>query len=181
MHTLWHSDITLRDKVSVIADIGAIIEVTPWDDVWHKTSDDPCEYLSDRAPFRFHVEGRLEDGQIFYGLHGRVTEGPARYHDLICSIMVRGDGSDWRVSQQCQANFKVGPSMARRDHCFDFRHPDGTIVDGYPVFGRFGSIEVVDENYPRARRFPPQREAIWREGGLVRVSSNAEPDTGGHA
>lgn len=135
--------------MNALADIGAIVEVTPWDDIWHKTSAEPCEYLEDRTPFRFRVEGRLEDGQIFYGLYGRVTEGPARYRDLICSIMVRGDGSDWRVSQRCQANFRVGPSKARRDRRFDFRHPEGTVVDGYPVIGRFGSIEIVDEDYPR--------------------------------
>jgi len=90
--------------------------------------------------------------------------------------MVRGDGSDWRDSQRCQANFKVGPTKARRDHGFDFRHPEGTLVDGFPVIGRFGSIEVVDEANPRQPEFPPQAEATWREGGLVRESPNAEQD-----
>jgi hypothetical protein len=136
--------------VNALADIGAIVKVTPGDDIWYKTSDEPCQYLEDRTPFKFRVEGRLEDGQIFYGLYGRVTDGPKSYRDLICSIMVRGDGSDWRVSQRCQANFKVGPFKARRDHRFDFRHPEGTVIDGYPVIGRFGSIEVVDEISPSA-------------------------------
>jgi hypothetical protein len=131
--------------MTMLADIGAIIEVTPWDDIWHKTGPEPCRYLSDRTAFRFQVAGRLEDGRIFYGLFGPVTEGPGRYHGLICNIFVRDDGSDWRVSPFCQANFKVGPAKARRNHAFDFRHPEGTRVDGYPVIGRFGSIKVLKQ------------------------------------
>lgn len=156
-----------------LADIGTVIEVLPWDEIWYKTSDEPCEYLDDHTPFRFRVEGRLEDGQIFFGLFGPITAGPNRYHGLICNIMVRGDGSDWRMSQKCQANFRVGPTKAKRDHRFDFRHPEGTSVDGYPVIGRFGSIEVVDEDYPRPSSLPPQIEAIWR-GRLVREAPGAE-------
>ena len=153
-----------------LSDIGTVIEVLPWDEIGHKTSDKPGEYLSDRRPFRFRVEGGSEDGQISFGLFGPITVGPGRYQGLNCSIMVPGDGSDWRLSQQCQANVKVGPTKARRDYRFDFRHPEGTTIDGYPVIRRFGSIEVVDENFPRPSGLPPQVEAIWR-GGLKRGAS----------
>jgi hypothetical protein len=157
--------------MSALADIGRTIEVTPCDEVWHKTGEGVCDYVNDYSPFRFSVEGRLEDGQIFYGLFGPVTAGPDRYRGLICSIVVRGDGSDWRISRRCQANFKVGPTKARRNHAFDFRHPEGTIVDGYPVLGRFGLIEAVDEEYPTPSVFRQLAEALWREGGLERLPS----------
>jgi hypothetical protein len=162
--------------MSALADIGTTIEVMPCDEVWHETGEGACDYVNDLSPFRFNVEGRLEDGQIFYGLFGPVTAGPERYRGLICSIMVRGDGSDWRISRLCQANFKVGPTKARRNHAFDFRHPEGTIVDGYPVLGRFGLIEAVDEEYPTPSVFRQLAEARWREGGLARLTPQSEQD-----
>lgn len=115
--------------MTALAEIGSIIEVTPWDDIWYKTSESPYEYLRDRTPFRFRVAGHLEDGQIFYGLFGEITEAPHRYGGSICSVMVRGDGSDWRATKRHQANFKVGPTKVRRN-AFDFRHPEDTIIDG---------------------------------------------------
>ena len=99
--------------------------------------------MEDRTPFEFQVEGWLEDGQIFYGLYGPVVAGPECYHDLICNIILREDGSDWRKSSKSSANLKVGPSIATRCHRFDFRHPDGTNVLGYPLLLRFGEIRVV--------------------------------------
>jgi len=146
--------------MNAIGNIGAIIEVSPCDDVWAETNAQECDNLTDRTPFRFRVEGRLEDGQIFYGLFGPVVSGPDRYRNLVCNIMVRVDGTDWRNEVQSQANFKVGPKMAYRDHRYDFRHPEGTRVDGYPIFGRFGWIELVDGNYPRGHGKLTQH--VWR-------------------
>jgi hypothetical protein len=154
--------------MSAIADIGAVIEVSPADWVWVQNSALQHDYIEDRTKFRFRVQGRLEDGQIFYGLFGRVMSGPERYQDLICNITVRLDASDWRVEEQSQANFKVGTNVAYRDHAFDFRHPEGTKIDGYPVFGRFAWIEVMDGKYPRKRR--EFEEHAWRDG-IVRASS----------
>jgi hypothetical protein len=106
-------------------------------------TEEPGEYIHDPTPFEFRVEGRLEDGQIFYGLYGPVVSGPQRYHNLICNIFVRADGSDWRISSKCQARFKVGPSKATRIHSHDFRHPDGTQVSGLPLIATFGEICVL--------------------------------------
>lgn len=131
--------------MNFLADIGATIEVTPGDDIWVKSSDTTTTYLDDRTPFRFSVAGRLMDGQIFYGLYGPVISGPERYLHLTCNIMVRIDGCDWRKERASGANFKVGPGMAERRHEFDFRHPEGTRIAGYPVIGRYGHVEVVDE------------------------------------
>ena len=130
--------------MKTLASIGARIRVTPWDDLYVKmTEQDADNYVNDPTPFEFRVEGRLEDGQIFYGLYGPVISGPERYHNLMCSIYVREDGSDWRVTSKSSANFKVGPSKATRCHMHDFRHPEGTEVTGLPLICRFGEICVV--------------------------------------
>ena len=130
--------------MKVLASIGVRIRVTPWDDISVKMSEqDAGNYINDPTPFEFLVEGWLEDGQIFYGLYGPVVSGPERYHNLICSVFVREDGSDWRISSKSSANFKVGPSKATRCHSYDFRHPEGTEVSGFPYISRFGEICVV--------------------------------------
>src|SRR5206468_5951471 len=121
-----------------LASIGVRIRVTPWDDIWVKMSElDAINYINDPTPFEFLVEGWLEDGQIFYGLYGPVVSGPKRYQNLICNIVVREDGADWRISSESSANFKVGPSRATRCHQYDFRHPEGTLMSGWPVIARF--------------------------------------------
>jgi len=129
--------------MKTLANIGVRIRVTPWDDIYVRMSEqEPVNYISDPTPFEFRVEGWLEDGQIFYGLYGPVISGPERYHNLICSVIVREDGSDWRITSKSSAHFKVGPSKATRCHMYDFRHPEGTEV-GFPLLGRFGEICVA--------------------------------------
>jgi hypothetical protein len=128
-----------------LADIGVRVRVTPWDDIWVRTTEEPVDYINDPTGFEFLVEGRLEDGQIFYGLYGPVVSGPERYQNLICNIVVREDGADWRISSESSANFKVGPSKVTRCHQYDFRHPEGTAMSGLPVIGRFGEICVVSD------------------------------------
>jgi hypothetical protein len=130
--------------MNTLASIGTRIRVTPWDTIYvQMTEEDPGIYINDPTPFEFIVEGMLEDGQLFYGLFGPVVSGPERYHNLICNIILRADGSDWRISSKCQAIFKVGPSKATRFHLHDFKHPEGTTIFGWPLIGRFGEICVV--------------------------------------
>jgi hypothetical protein len=130
--------------MKTLASTGVRIRVTPWDEIYVRTTEAPGGYIDDPTPFEFRVEGRLEDGQISYGLYGPVVSGPERYHNLICNIIVRADGSDWRISSKCQASFKVGPSKATRRHCEDFRHPEGTEMSAkWPLIARFGEIRVV--------------------------------------
>lgn len=129
-----------------LATVGALVRVTPWDDLQYWSRPEfGWEFVNDRTPFVFRVEGWLEDGHIAYGLYGPVVDGPERYRGLICSIIVRVDGSDWRVESCSSAGFKVGPVAVVRNHMHDFRHPDGTILDGYPRVSRFGEVTVLDE------------------------------------
>lgn len=126
-----------------LASIGVRIRVTPWDDIYVRTTEEPGDYINDPTPFEFLVEGWLEAGQIFYGLHGPVVSDPPRYHNLTCNIFVREDGSDWRISSKSSTYFKVGRSKAPRCHMHDFRHPEGTEVVGLPLIARFGEICVL--------------------------------------
>jgi hypothetical protein len=63
---------------------------------------------------------------------------------LICSLITRLDGDDWRQKNRSQANFKVGRESAVRNHLFDLKHPEGTEIADYPVIGRYGRIEVIE-------------------------------------
>ncbi len=125
---------------------GALVRITPSEELqyWPGPGFD-WEFLDDKTPFTFQVAGWLEDGHINYGLHGPVVDGPERYRGLICSIITRVDGSDWRVESSSAANFRVGPNLVVRDHRYDFRHPDGTTLEGYPIISRFGDVEVLNQ------------------------------------
>ena len=123
--------------MNTLASIGVRIRVTPWDEIYVKMSEqDPGNYINDPTPFEFRVEGRLEDGQIFYGLYGPVVSGPERYHNLICNIFVRVDGSDWRISSKCSANFKGERGSSghrgrpRKRGCHHHRFAGFTVVKG---------------------------------------------------
>jgi hypothetical protein len=126
-----------------IAQIGSILEVTPQDEIWIKTSAEPCEYVRDFCAFRLRVEGLLEERGAVFGVFGPVVGGAPRYQGLIASVLVRLDDSDWTRDRSTQANFKVGPTSVRRVVAYDFRDPRGTEIDGFPEIGRFGHVEVV--------------------------------------
>lgn len=130
--------------MAVLATVGALVRVTPWDDLVCRVGPDAAsELIADPTPFVFRVEGWLEDGHIRYGLHGPVVDGPERCRGLVCSILTRADASDWRVESASSAAFKVGPGAVRRDHRYDFRHTEGTTLAGYLWVARFGEVEVV--------------------------------------
>jgi hypothetical protein len=132
--------------MAALATVGTLVRVTPWDDLQYwRCAEAVWEFVDDRTPFVFRVQGWLEDGHIAYGLYGPVVNGPERYRDLMCSIIVREDGSDWRVESRSSAGFKVGPGVVVRNHEHDFRHPEGTILEGYPRISRFGEVVVLDQ------------------------------------
>ena len=126
-----------------IADIGSLLEVTPRDDIWVKTSADGCEYVRDLSPFQMRVTGVIHDHGRLIGVYGAVVGGSEPYQRLIASLLVRLDGSDWTQDRSTQANFKVGPVRVERVSAYDYRDPHGTEIAGFPVIGRFGNVEVL--------------------------------------
>lgn len=68
-----------RKSMASPATKGALIEVTPWDDLQYWPSrDSGWTFVADRMPFRFRVSGELIDDGFFFGLHGPVESGPSR-------------------------------------------------------------------------------------------------------
>ncbi|MGJ8656139.1 MAG: hypothetical protein ACSHX6_06795 [Akkermansiaceae bacterium] len=129
--------------MSALAVIGNRIEVTPWDEIWVVSGKGRCVYVADDSAFVFRVDGTLMDGVVIYGLYGAVVSGHGRYEGLVCNILVRADSYDWDVVGDSQAAFKVGRGVVARNSEFDFRHPEGTRMEGYPVIGRFGRVRVL--------------------------------------
>ena len=129
--------------MKTLVDIGIKMRLTPQEEIWIRNETDTI-YVSDLSPIVLISEGKLEDGHIFYGMFGPVIEGHERYRGLICSILTRVDADDWRKARSTQVNFKIGPAPVFRNHAFDFRHPEGTDIVGYPVISRFGRIEVIE-------------------------------------
>lgn len=129
--------------MAFIADIGAVLRLTPQDDLQIASSEGASDFCKDETPLCFRVQGHIYDGQLFYGLFGPVVSGPSRYEGLICNILVRTDATDWRNETRSQVNFKVGPGVVTRNHFHPFGHPDGTRLEGYPRISRFGLVEVV--------------------------------------
>jgi ribosomal-protein-alanine N-acetyltransferase len=129
--------------MAVIADIGAVLRLTPQDELCIALGDGVYDVCDDQTPFDFRVQGHLFDGQLFYGLFGPVLSGPSRYEGLICNILVRTDATDWRNETRSQVNFKVGPGVVTRNHREPLGHPEGTCLEGFPRIARFGLVEVV--------------------------------------
>jgi hypothetical protein len=63
-----------------IADIGALVEVTPQDEIWVETGAEACEHIRDFSPFQMRVAGRTEDNGSLIGVFGPVVGGAPRYH-----------------------------------------------------------------------------------------------------
>jgi RimJ/RimL family protein N-acetyltransferase len=157
-------------SMAVIADIGAVLRLTPQDDLHIASRDGVYDSCDDQKPFDFRVKGHLYDGQLFYGVFGPVLSGPSRYEGLICNILVRTDAADWRKETRSQVNFKVGPGVVTRDHRHHFGHRDGTSLEGFPRISRFGLVEVVNA---RPSTHPP---TIELDGARLRPLN--VPDSG---
>lgn len=136
-----------------LATVGNLIEVIPQDELQYWRNVD-CGYIfiDDQTPFQFRVERELFSGGLFFGLSGPVEAGPDRYLSLICNILIRIDNSDWKKSTECWANFKVGPTIVKKNDDYIeskhsnipfYSHPEGTCIEGYPRISRFGEVKVI--------------------------------------
>jgi hypothetical protein len=127
-----------------IATRGAVIEVTPGDEIQIVRGKGDYEFVDDRQPFTIRIEDVLrEDGRVI-GAAGPVISGASRFTGLIATLLIRLEDSDWERDTQSAANFKVSISKARRVSDFPYSHPDGTETDGYPLIVRYGTIRQVN-------------------------------------
>ena len=125
-----------------IASLNAVLTVTPQDLIQILHSENDYAFIDDKTPFRMRVsEVMREDGTII-GVFGPVIDGPSRYLGMTATVLTRLDGSRWETDMHTQANFKIGPTSARRVSDYPHTHPDGTAIDGYPQIVRFGKVDA---------------------------------------
>lgn len=127
-------------------DVGAVVQVNPWDDIYVVQSKAIASSFCDRAPFCFHVKKLLVDGGVAYGIAGVITEFSSTFEGLICNAIFRSDGSDWCKECCGDAYIKIGSSMVQRNYNFDVRHPDGTCMEGYPSYSLIGEVVVIKDS-----------------------------------
>lgn len=125
-----------------IASIGAIVRVTPGDELQIVRGKGDHEFVEDRSPFRVRVSDILREDGALIGVSGPVIDGHSRYHGLVATLLTRMDDSHWETDTRSGVNFKVGRSVAHRVSGLPHSHPDGTQIDEYPHIVRYGSIDV---------------------------------------
>ncbi len=118
----------------MLAEIGTIVEIEPWDDLYVLRDEDTAYSVVDRITFRFKVVDCLKENSQLIGLSGPVLATEGNFAGLVCSIIVRATVEDWGRLSRCPVRYKIGPGKVSRNFNFDFRHPDGTCVDGFPVY-----------------------------------------------
>jgi len=132
--------------MSSLSEIGATIEVRPWDDTIFRTSKTINRTIVDRTMFSFTIDELLFDSRKVVDVCGRVVLKNSRYDGLICNAIIRADDPKWMERTSSNALLKIGSKKIRRVEGFDVRHPDGTRVDDYPVYITIGEIMV--QKYP---------------------------------
>ncbi len=125
-----------------IATINAVLTVTPHDELQIVRGKDDHEFVNDRTPFMVRVSHILREDDAIIGVIGPVIGGPSRYSGMTATLLTRLEGSRWETDMHTQANFRIGPTPARRITDHPHYHPDGTVIDSYPQMIRFGGVDA---------------------------------------
>ncbi len=124
-----------------IGQIASVVTVTPSEPVQVVHELGKHEFIDDRSSFALKVSGLIEEKGRIIGVYGDVISGHERYRGLIATLLIRLENSDWTRDNRSAAQFKVGRSPARPNGKHPYYHPDGTDIDGFPHFVRFGSVD----------------------------------------
>ena len=130
----------MRQEPEFLADEGMIVELIPHNPIYIADTSGSSRLMSDS--FCFRVDGRLMEGQLFYGLCGPILVGMSPYTNLICNLIVRLKPTDWTCNTECRANFKIGRTKVERVYSESFYHPLGTSMEGWPVISGFADIKA---------------------------------------
>ncbi|MDF1741192.1 MAG: hypothetical protein P1U86_18670 [Verrucomicrobiales bacterium] len=128
-----------------IGEVGTEITVTPYEGVQMVKGPGVSEDVDDPTPFCLRVEGTLIESEKVIGVFGPVIAGPDRYTDLTATLFLRLMGSNWLRDNRSAGQFKVGMSVARMNRKHPFYHPEGSDMEGYPFFCRYGSLDSRSE------------------------------------
>lgn len=131
-----------------IAQIGSVVTVAPSEAIQVVVAQGRSDCVDDRSPFSVRVSGLIEENSEIIGVYGGVISGHERYQGMTATLLVRLDNSDWSRDNHSAAQFKVGRSPARPNGKHPFLHPEGTDIDGFPFFMRFGGIDSRIGNEP---------------------------------
>ena len=130
----------------MLSTVGSILQVTPWDILYTLRDQSHAEIIDDTASFLMRVSRRLEEKNELYGVCGPVLGDQGRFANLLCNLVVRTDNADWDNTTRCVANFKVGPGQVVRNSNWSYRHPNGTSIQGFPVYCSIGEVlETPDD------------------------------------
>ncbi len=130
-----------------ISHLGAIVTVTPSDEIQVVTGPGESEYFNDLTPFSVRVAGAIREDTRIIGVFGPVIGGGARYRGLVATLLVRLDNSDWTLDNRSAAQFKVARTAATLNGEHPFNHPEGTDVP-FPFISRYGSLDSREDGEP---------------------------------
>jgi hypothetical protein len=125
-----------------IGTINGVLTVTPQDLIQILRGKGDYEFVDDKTPFKMRVSEIMRERGAIIGVFGPVIDGSGRYAGMTATLLTRLDGSQWENDMHTQANFKVGPTFARRVADYPHSHPDGTVIDRYPQIIRFGGVDA---------------------------------------
>ncbi len=127
-----------------ISHLGAIITVTPSDEIQVVTGPGDFKFINDLTPFLVRVTGAIREDTRIVGVFGPVTGGAERYQGLVATLLLRLDNSDWTRDNRSAAQFKVARTPAALNGRHPFYHPEGTDVP-FPFIARYGSLDSREE------------------------------------
>ncbi len=154
-----------------IAEIGAIVEVTPLDGVQYVKSKDKYQMISDFSPFYVRIvhikvatpeiiaisNGYVLSDQVV-AVSGDVISGHHRYVGQVATLFLRTDFADWRIDNVSHAGFKVGSQRAILNGRYPPQHPECADIP-YPHYNRFAEIDSRQGN--EAKRISTERD--WKK------------------
>ena len=127
-----------------ISQLGAILTITPSDEIQVVTGPGDSEFIDDPTPFSIRVTGAIREDTKIIGVFGPITAGAERYRGLVATLFVRLDNSDWTRDNRSAAQFKVARTAATLNGEHPFYHPKGTDVP-FPFVSRYGSVDSREE------------------------------------
>ncbi|HEX3624944.1 MAG TPA: hypothetical protein VH280_05885 [Verrucomicrobiae bacterium] len=124
-----------------IAQIGSVVTVTPSEDIQIVHGQGRYEFINDPSPFALKISGAIEENGRVVGVYGETISGHERYKGLIVSLLLRLDGSDWKIDNHSAANFIVSKKPVKPNGKHPIGHPEGVDIEGYPFICRYGRID----------------------------------------
>jgi hypothetical protein len=133
--------------MSAISQLGAIVSVTPSDEIQVVIDPGDSKLVNDSTPFFVRVTGVIREDTKVIGIFGPISSGAERCRGLVATLYVRLDNSDWTRDNRSATQFKVARSPATLNGRHPFYHPEGSDVP-FPFLAGYGSLDSRAEGEP---------------------------------